>query len=224
LHDYKGVINLTHKEHGGSHEPPSENYCDDGRDCRAISVFSLVQAANEWAVEGEKVVRYDAKVVDILYELSVDYPANCGGSKRQLRLLKDDGTLWPVVKNNDLFAGAVDDLIEYCGKKITADGLEIHNAILKILQLQFKRLAPHGKWKRANWFTRNWSKRNGGEDGGVWIWEDKTVQALIAEDGVSNAFPQSRAGRTGTRRLSDESQFRHVPDRSRRQAGHLVPA
>ena len=190
-----------------------------------LSAFSsLAQTADEWGIEGEKVVRYDAKVVDILYELSGDCPANCGGDKRQLGLLKDDGTLWPVVKNNDLFAGAVDDLIEYCGKKITADGLEIHNAKMKIFQLQFKRLAPDGKWNRANWFTRNWSKRNGGEDGVGWIWEDKTVQALIAKDGVSNAFPRSRAGRTGTRRLSDEPQFHHVPDGSGRRAGHLVPA
>ncbi len=150
-----------------------------------LSAFSsLAQAADGWGIEGEKVVRYDAKVVDILCELSGDCPANCGGGKRQLGLLKDDGTLWPVVKNNDPFAGAVDDLIEYCGKKITADGLEIHNAKMKIFQLQFKRLAPDGKWSRANWFTRNWSKRNGGEDGGGWIWEDKTVQALIAKDGV----------------------------------------
>lgn len=148
------------------------------------SISSLVQAADEWGIEGEKVVRYEAKVVDVLCELSGDCPANCGEGKRQLGLLKNDGTLWPVVKNNDPFAGAVDDLIEFCGKKVIADGLEIHNPKMKIFQLQFKRLAPDGKWSRANQFTKNWSKRNGGQDGGSWIWEDKTVQALIEKDGV----------------------------------------
>jgi hypothetical protein len=82
-----------------------------------LSAFSsLSQTADGWGIQGEKVVRYDAKVVDILCELS------------------GDGTLWPVVNNNDPFAGAVDDLIEYCGKKITTDGLEIHNAKMKIFQ------------------------------------------------------------------------------------------
>ncbi|MBG03937.1 MAG: hypothetical protein CMM59_07655 [Rhodospirillaceae bacterium] len=146
--------------------------------------ISTAQAADGWGIAGEKVVRWDAKVVDILCELSGDCPANCGDGKRQLGLLKDDGTLWPVVKNNDPFVGGVDDLIQFCGKKITADGLEIHNAKMNIFQLQFKRLAPDGKWSRANWFTKNWAKRNGAEDGSGWIWEDKTVQELIAKDGV----------------------------------------
>jgi len=100
-----------------------------------LSAFSsLSQTADGWGIQGEKVVRYDAKVVDILCELSGDCPANCSGGKRYLGLLKGDGTLWPVVNNNDPFAGAVDDLIEHCGKKITTDGLEIHNAKMKIFQ------------------------------------------------------------------------------------------
>ena len=120
----------------------------------------------------------------MLCELTGDCPANCGGGKRQLGLLKTDGTLWPVAKNNDPFAGATDDLIEFCGKTITADGLEIHSPKMKIFQLQFKRPAPDGKWARANWFTRNWGERNPGKDADSWIWEDETVKKLIAEDGV----------------------------------------
>lgn len=150
----------------------------------ALMTISSAQAADGWGIEGEKVVRYDAKVVDILCELTGDCPANCGGGKRQLGLLKPDGTLWPVVKNNDPFAGAADDLIAFCGKMVTADGLEIHNPKMKIFQLQFKRLAPDGKWSRANQFTKNWAKRNKTDDGSGWIWEDKTVNELIAKDGV----------------------------------------
>ncbi len=161
-----------------------------GRRFIGVSVALLMltaagaKAADEWGIEGEKVVRWTGTVVDLLCELSGDCPANCGGGKRQLGLLKENGTLWPVVKNNDPFAGAVDDLIAFCGKKIVADGLEIHNAKMKLFQIQFKRLAPNGKWSRANQFTKNWSKRNGGADGGKWIWKDKTVKTLLDRDGV----------------------------------------
>ena len=79
---------------------------------KTISILSALMiaaslpasAAEEWGIEGEKKARFEAKVVDILCELSGDCPADCGAGKRQLGLLKDDGTLLLVAKNFDIFA------------------------------------------------------------------------------------------------------------------------
>lgn len=145
--------------------------------------FGPAWAADSWGIDHEKVVRFDAKVVDILCELTGDCPADCGAGKRQLGLIRD-GKLILVAKNNDIFAGAADDLHTFCGKTITADGLMITNPKMPLFNLQFKRLAPDGKWSRANWFAKKWSKANGGKDGSKWFRNDATVKALIEKDGV----------------------------------------
>ena len=43
-----------------------------------------VRAAEEWGLAGEKVGRVEAKVGDVLGELTGDCPAQCGGGDRQL--------------------------------------------------------------------------------------------------------------------------------------------
>ena len=123
------------------------------------------QAADEWGIEHEKKSRVDAKVVDLLCEVTGQCTDNCGGGKRQLGLLFDDGRLVSVVKNFDIFAGATVDLVSYCGKRITADGLMISNPKMPMFAIQFKREAPDGKWSRANWFIKEWSKANPGKPG-----------------------------------------------------------
>ena len=143
-----------------------------------------VKAAEEWGIEGEEKARFEAKVVDVLCELTGDCPKNCGEGKRQLGLLKDDGKLILVVKNVDIFAGAVNDLKSFCGKKIIADGLLIKNPKIPLFALQFKKLAPDGKWSRANQFGKDWSKGNGGRKAGQWFRNDPRIKKAIAEKGV----------------------------------------
>ena len=146
------------------------------------------QAAEEWGIEGEKVTRITVKVVDVLCELTGECPANCGGGKRQLGFVTDKGKLILAVKNNDPFAGATDDLIEFCGKKIVADGLLITHPKMTLFQLQFKRLAPDGKWAGATWFVRNWAKRHSvagdSKKAEAWYNHDELIKATIAKDGV----------------------------------------
>jgi len=141
-------------------------------------------AAEGWGIDGEQKVRFEAKVVDVACELSGNCPANCGNGKRQLGLLKDDGTLILAVKNADPFAGAANDLIGFCQKRITADGLLIKNKKMTLFALQFKRLANGGKWSRATQFTKDWSKANGGKKAGQWFRDDKRVKRLIKANGV----------------------------------------
>ncbi|NNE21122.1 MAG: hypothetical protein HKN11_00795 [Rhizobiales bacterium] len=151
--------------------------------CMTLAV-SGAQAAEEWGIEHEKKARVDAKVVDLLCEVTGECADNCGNGTRQFGLLFDDGRLVPVVKNFDIFAGAHEDLKAMCGKRITADGLMISNPKMPLFALQFKREAPDGKWSRANWFIKEWSKANPGKPGKAWYKHDKRVLELIAKDGV----------------------------------------
>ncbi len=147
--------------------------------------FGPARAADEWGIEHEAKARFEAKVVDVLCELTGDCPADCGAGKRQLGLLKDDGTLVLAVKNFDPFAGAVNDLAGFCGQRIVADGLMISDPLMPMFALQFKRLAPDGKWSRANQFTKDWAAAH--PDKGKpnqWFRNDPEVKRLIAEQGV----------------------------------------
>ncbi|HJO69776.1 MAG TPA: hypothetical protein QF804_08850 [Rhodospirillales bacterium] len=141
-------------------------------------------AADEWGIEHEEVARIEATVVDILCELTGDCPAGCGAGKRQLGLLQDDGTLLLAAKNFDAFAGAANDLISFCGKRIVADGLLIRDPAMPLFALQFKRLAPDGEWSRANWFSKDWGERYGADKASEWFRHDPAVKGVIAKDGV----------------------------------------
>ncbi len=98
---------------------------------------STARAADSWGLPGEEIVRFEAKVVDLLCELTGDCPAECGAGKRQLGLLKDDGTLVLPLKNQTFFSGAADELIDFCAKRVVADGLMVTNRGYTIFALQF---------------------------------------------------------------------------------------
>ena len=150
----------------------------------ALLVSNPGFAADKWGIAHEKVTRVDAKVVDLLCEISGNCAENCGGGTRQLGLLFDDGRLVPVVKNFDIFAGATADLIQFCDQRITADGLLIDDPDMPLFALQFKRLAPDGTWGRANQWGKDWSKANGGKASGAWYKSDAMVLSTIKADGV----------------------------------------
>jgi len=145
------------------------------------------QAAEEWGIEHEQVARFEAKVVDLLCELTGDCPANCGDGKRQLGLLRDDGRLIIAVKNQDIFAGAANDLLPFCGQRLLVDGLLIEDPRLPMFQIQFRRPAG-GEWRRANQFRRDWAERHDlkwdSEAVDQWYQRDETIKAVIGKDGV----------------------------------------
>lgn len=144
-------------------------------------------AADEWGIPNEQTARFEAKVVDVLCELTGDCPAQCGAGKRQLGLLRDDGTLVLAIKNAGAFTGAANDLVPFCGERVIADGLLAENEGTKMFALQFVRKAPDGEWDCANRFVRDWAKRYGkqADECGFseWFRQDPTVNELIAEQG-----------------------------------------
>lgn len=152
-------------------------------------------AAEKWGLPDEEVVRFDAQVVDLLCELSGDCPANCGGGARQLALKTNDGNLVLPVKNVVPFAGTAAELIEFCGQRVTADGLLTTNRGATLLfVLQFVRQAPDGKWRRANRFLPKWAEKNGVAPDSAqakrWFRNDPAVKGLIDRQGKLGLGPE----------------------------------
>ena len=154
-----------------------------------------VQAAQEWGLPEEEVARFDATVVDLLCELTGDCPDNCGDGTRQLGLVDDQGVLHLPLKNFTPFTGASWELQQFCGKKVTADGLFSTNKGYKVFVIQFVREAPDGKWLRANRFTGQWAEKYGfapdSKEAKQWFRNDPEVQRLIEEGGVFGLGPDA---------------------------------
>ncbi|WP_161958818.1 hypothetical protein [Ferruginivarius sediminum] len=153
------------------------------------------QAAQSWGLIGEEEARFEAKVVDVLCELTGNCPDDCGDGDRQLGLLKDDGTLIMPLKNMVSFAGAAEELLPYCGKRVVADGLFAENRGHRIFALQFVREAPDGEWRRANRFQKVWAEENGVEpdsqEAKQWFRNDPRIQELIQRDGKLGLGPEA---------------------------------
>lgn len=144
-------------------------------------------AAESWGLPDEEKTRFEATVVDALCELTGDCPAQCGAGKRQLGLLTDAGELILPLKNVVPFAGATGELQEFCGKRVTADGLFATNRGVRVFALQFVREAPDGKWRRANRWLNGWAADNGvapaSAEARQWFRNDPRVKRLIERDG-----------------------------------------
>ena len=113
------------------------------------------QAAKEWGIDGEEVAQFEAKAVDVLCELTGDCPPNCGDGKRQMGLLTDDGKLRLTIKSNTSFAGAVLDLLPWCGKRVEVDGLLIKADPMTFYMVQRLRAPGAEKWTNARAFSIN---------------------------------------------------------------------
>jgi hypothetical protein len=152
-------------------------------------------AAQEWGLPGEEVARFEAKVVDVLCELTGDCPTDCGAGKRQLGLVTDAGALVLPTKNFTAFSGAAAELIDFCGKQVVADGVFTTNRGVRIFALQYVKEAPDGKWRKANRFVPKWAEANGFKPGGPeakqWFRHDPRIKAVIARDGVLGLGPQA---------------------------------
>jgi len=143
--------------------------------------------AESWGLPEEEKTRFEAKVVDVLCELTGDCTEQCGAGRRQLGLVTDKGELILPLKNVVPFAGATVELLEFCGKRVTADGLFSTNRGVRVFALQFVREAPDGEWRRANRFTGQWAAANGvdakSKAAQQWFRNDPAVMKVIERDG-----------------------------------------
>lgn len=143
--------------------------------------------AKPWNLEGEELARFDAKVVDIVCELSGDCPADCGAGARQLGLITDNGDLLLAGKNAQaIFTGAVVDLLPHCGTTVTVDGLFTGiEGGPKLFQVQYIRPEGAAEDIKANAWGAAWNAAHPDlkDKKGPWFRKDPRVNALIQRDG-----------------------------------------
>jgi len=150
--------------------------------------FSANSTAKSWDLYAEKPARFEARVVDVLCELTGDCPADCGAGFRQMGLLRTaDYVLVMTLKNSQAaFSGAAVDLAPYCNQTVEVDGLMIEDPDLNarnIYQVQKVRVGPGG-WVKANRFTKVWASEYPDAKGkGAWFRRDPRIRALIADQG-----------------------------------------
>lgn len=147
-----------------------------------LAAMPSAHAAEAWGIEGEKPVEFWARVVDIACTLKNDCPPDCGGGKRLLGLMTEDGKLRAAVKASVDFGGAVRDLLPWCGKTIQVDGLLIENPAITMVMVQRMRENSGQEWIRTEAFQRDWEARNGKAE--EWFRKDPLANKVIAEDGV----------------------------------------
>lgn len=140
------------------------------------------QAAQLWGIAHEKPVVVAGEVVDLLCALTGDCPADCGAGRRQLGILTPQGRLVPAVKGDVFFAGAVQDLLPWCRRKVMADGLLIENPKATLFFVQNVRGSSREKWKPAKAFLDWWRAHYG--DGQRWWEDDPRVKAELERSGV----------------------------------------
>ena len=154
----------------------------------AAQDFSEGSEARTWNLYAEQPALFEARVVDVMCEITGDCPANCGDGERQLGLLrKVDGVLTLVTKNNQpAFTGAVVDLLPYCGQEVTVDGLMINDEDFPVnnIYLVQRIKTAEGDWTKASQFTKVWAKDNPEAKGkGPWFRRDPRILAEIEREG-----------------------------------------
>lgn len=149
--------------------------------------FSEGSQAKSWGLLGEEPARFEAKVVDILCELTGDCPANRGDGRRQLGLLRSDGVLVLPTKNGQpIFTGAATDLAPFCGQDVEVDGLMVGEDIpAKLYQVQLIRPAGEGEWQKTNRWTTVWNAENpeAAKAEGPWFRKDPRILSRIEDNG-----------------------------------------
>ena len=152
--------------------------------------YSKGSQAKNWNLLGQEKALFEARVVDILCELTGDCPDNCGGGRRQLGLLRaDDGKLLLANKNiQPAFTGANLDLLPYCNEVVEVDGLLVgleDYTPAKMYQVQLIRKKGEAEWSKTARWTKEWAKANPelAKVKGPWFRKDPRIKALIERDG-----------------------------------------
>lgn len=154
----------------------------------AAQDFSEGSNAKTWNLYAEVPARFEAKVVDLLCELSGDCPEDCGAGRRQLGLLRstDNVLVLPMKNNQPAFTGAVTDLLPHCNTTVEVDGLLIDDPDLnaKNIYLVQRIKADGADWTRANKWTKEWAAKHPEAKGkGPWFRRDPRIKAEIASNG-----------------------------------------
>lgn len=151
--------------------------------------FSEGSEAKSWNLFAETPAKFEAKVVDILCELTGDCPNNCGDGNRQLGLVRaaDNVLVFPNKNSQTGFQGAAADLLPYCQQDVEVDGLLLEDPDLgarNVYLVQLIRAVGAPEWTKANTWSKRWAEKHPEAKGkGPWFRRDPRVNAEIAREG-----------------------------------------
>lgn len=154
----------------------------------AAQDFSAGSEASSWNLYAEQPATFEARVVDVLCELTGDCTDACGAGSRQMGLVRSaDNVLVLALKNNQpAFSGAAADLAPYCGQTVQVDGLLIDDPDLAARNIYMvQKVKPTGgDWANADQFTKLWAEAHPDAAGdGPWFRRDPRINSMIAADG-----------------------------------------
>ena len=155
----------------------------------AAQDFSENSKARSWNLYAEVPATFEARVVDIMCELTGDCPEDCGAGARQMGLLRSaDGVLVLAMKNSQAnFMGAARDLAQYCNQTVTVDGLLIDDLDLGAKNVYLvQTILADGMEKpaKANKGSKLWAAEHPEAAGkGPWFRRDPAIKEIIAEEG-----------------------------------------
>lgn len=162
--------------------------------------FSEGSKAQEWPLAADQTpALFEAKVVDILCELSGDCPADCGAGRRQLGLLRSaDGVLVLPAKNaQPIFSGAVADLAPYCGQTVQVDGMMVtaENGPGAYYHVQRIKGPQDDAFVATNRFSKEWIRNNQAvlNKPGRWFNKDPRITSRIEKEGRLGLGPEADA-------------------------------
>lgn len=150
--------------------------------------FSEGSEAKTWNLYAEVPATFEAKVVDLLCELTGECAADCGGGNHQLGLKRtgDDVIVLAMKNNQPAFSGAATDLAPYCNQVVQVDGLMIEDEdfpVNNIYLVQTIQLAG-GEKTKANQFTKKWAEKHPEAKGkGPWFRRDPRVNEITSREG-----------------------------------------
>lgn len=154
----------------------------------AAQDFSEGSEARTWNLYAEVPARFEAKVVDVLCELTGDCPADCGAGTRQLGLVRtvDDVMVLPMKNSQPAFTGAAEELLPFCAQVIEVDGLMIEDEDLAARNIYLVQRIKSGDadWIKANTWTKKWAAKYPEAKGkGPWFRRDPRVSEIIGTEG-----------------------------------------
>lgn len=114
-------------------------------------------AAEPQSLVDETIEAVTGRVVDLRCELSGDCPAGCGQGGRALGVVTAEGRLVAVVKATVNFAGAVRDLLPFCGQVVELDGLFVGNLGTQLFFVERLRPAGATEWITADRFQSDFA-------------------------------------------------------------------
>lgn len=125
------------------------------------AAFSEGSEARPWGLFGETIATFSGTVVDLTCEVSGDCVDNCGDGARQLGIIRDaDGVLVNLQKNaQQVFTGAVTDMLPYCGQQVEVDGLLVRDELVgaqNLYLVQVVRAVGDTEWTEANNWQNVW--------------------------------------------------------------------